>query len=229
MSLTDHANIVQYIDFESIEGRSILVMELCDESLADRVGKNGLEYYDFMRLCKQLGAAIQHLRQIDIVHRDIKPENVLVTKSSDGEIIYKLGDFGAARELKPQETYNSLYGTFEFAHPDIFHEIFAENLTADKQRDPNIKFYATHDLWSIGATLYFAATAEVPFFPKKGRNDDKCMYRMITEKKSSDIRARESLAKEIIWSSQLPAKRFSNTQKKSVEPYLAGLMNVRFQ
>lgn len=35
----------------------------------------------------------------------------------DGTIVYKLTDFGAARELQDDQQFVSLYGTEEYLHP----------------------------------------------------------------------------------------------------------------
>ena len=57
---------------------------------------------------------MQHLREQGIVHRDIKPGNIMRYISEDGRSIYKLTDFGAARELQEEEQFMSLYGTEEY-------------------------------------------------------------------------------------------------------------------
>ena len=38
----------------------------------------------------------------------------------DGTIVYKLTDFGAARELQDDQQFVSLYGTEEYLHPGEF-------------------------------------------------------------------------------------------------------------
>lgn len=57
---------------------------------------------------------MKHLREMDIVHRDIKPGNIMRVKDDDGKFMYKLADFGAARELEEDQPYMSLYGTEEY-------------------------------------------------------------------------------------------------------------------
>lgn len=57
---------------------------------------------------------MKHLRDKGIVHRDIKPGNIMMVKGEDGVIVYKLADFGAARELEDDEAFKSLYGTEEY-------------------------------------------------------------------------------------------------------------------
>jgi len=38
----------------------------------------------------------------------------------DGTIVYKLTDFGAARELQDDQQFVSLYGTEEYLHPVFY-------------------------------------------------------------------------------------------------------------
>lgn len=67
---------------------------------------------------------MNHLREYGIVHRDIKPGNIMRVIGEDGRSVYKLTDFGAARELEDDEQFVSLYGTEEYLvrelmHPDL--------------------------------------------------------------------------------------------------------------
>ena len=61
-----------------------------------------------------LAAGIKHLRDNNLVHRDLKPGNIMKFINLDGSTIYKLTDFGAARELEEDERFLSLYGTEEY-------------------------------------------------------------------------------------------------------------------
>ena len=40
----------------------------------------------------------------DIIHRDIKPGNILLSDKSD-DSVWKLTDFGAARQLQPEQQF----------------------------------------------------------------------------------------------------------------------------
>lgn len=226
LSLVDHPNIVKFITFEKTKKLGyILVMELCNGCLCEVIYPTGLDYSEFIRLCNGLCNAIQHLWQKDIVHRDIKPENILMVKSSAGQNIYKLGDFGAARILPPDETYKSLYGTYEFLHPDIFAKYHQAGL---KEVRRNEHFIATHELWSVGVTLYTAATGQLPFRPEKEREDYQTMFNMITQKQPRHIAAAETKDGQITWSSKLPAHALGISRKRHIETYLAGLLTVCF-
>lgn len=57
---------------------------------------------------------MNHLRENGVVHRDIKPGNIMRQAGEDGKSVYKLTDFGAARELEDDEKFISIYGTEEY-------------------------------------------------------------------------------------------------------------------
>lgn len=72
-------------------------------------------HYDFLCFIfiVEVGG-MNHLRENGIVHRDIKPGNIMRVIGEDGQSVYKLTDFGAARELEDDEQFVSLYGTEEY-------------------------------------------------------------------------------------------------------------------
>ena len=71
--------------------------------------------------------------------------------ADDGSHVYKLVDFGAARQLDPQDTFVSLYGTEEYLHPDMYER-------AVLKKNKGKTFNRNVDLWSIGATFYHIIT-----------------------------------------------------------------------
>lgn len=97
----------------------ILVMELCTGGslfsiLDDPMNSYGLEEDEFLLVLKDLTAGMKHLRDNNIIHRDLKPGNIMKYVAEDGRSIYKLTDFGAARELEDDQQFMSLYGTEEY-------------------------------------------------------------------------------------------------------------------
>ena len=69
----------------------------------------GFKLFDFSS-----AAGMKHLRDNNLVHRDLKPGNIMKFVALDGTTIYKLTDFGAARELEDDQQFMSLYGTEEY-------------------------------------------------------------------------------------------------------------------
>lgn len=218
-----HDNIVQFIDFE----KKHLIMEFCNESLDNvlKLKKNGLPSDEIMVFTAQFFAGLKHLRKFNIIHRDIKPGNILVSHVN-GNDVFKIADFGAARILLDDETYTSLYGTAEYSHPDTLANFYRQLLEIVPRT--NI-FSSKHEIWSIAVTIFEVATGHLPFEPKLGRKNLKLQYKMMTNKKREDICAKEMENGQIEWYSQLPEEcEIEKTVKVALELLLADMLKVRF-
>ncbi|XP_030329481.1 inhibitor of nuclear factor kappa-B kinase subunit epsilon isoform X2 [Strigops habroptila] len=167
-------------------------------------------------------AGMNHLRENGIVHRDIKPGNIMRLMGEDGQSIYKLTDFGAARELDDDEKFVSVYGTEEYLHPDMYERAVL--------RKPQQKLYGvTVDLWSIGVTFYHAATGSLPFVPFRGpRRNKETMYKITTEKPPGAIAGVQRQENgSIEWSYELPLTcRLSTGLKDQLIPILANILEA---
>ncbi|VVD00279.1 unnamed protein product [Leptidea sinapis] len=179
-----HENIVKLLAIEEEqEGHGkVIVMELCTGGslfniLDDPENTYGLQEDEFLLVLEHLTAGMKHLRDNNLVHRDLKPGNIMKFINEDGTTTYKLTDFGAARELREEEQFLSLYGTEEYLHPDMYER-------AVLRKPVGKSFGATVDLWSIGVTLYHVATGQLPFRPYGGRRNKDTMF-FITTKKAS--------------------------------------------
>lgn len=223
-----HENIVKLLAIEEEqEGRGkVIVMELCTGGslfniLDDPENTYGLNEEEFLLVVEHLTAGMKHLRDNNLVHRDLKPGNIMKFIADDGTTIYKLTDFGAARELEEDQQFMSLYGTEEYLHPDMYER-------AVLRKPVGKTFGATVDLWSIGVTLYHVATGNLPFRPFGGRRNKETMYYITTKKASgviSGIQTTES--GPIEWSRELPNNcQLSVGVKKLVTPLLGGLLEV---
>ncbi len=153
--------------------------------------------------------------------RDLKPGNIMKFIKDDGSIVYKLTDFGAARELQDDQQFVSLYGTEEYLHPDMYER-------AVLRKPVGKTFGATVDLWSIGVTLYHVATGNLPFRPFGGRRNKETMYYITTKKASGVISGVQTSENgPIQWSRELPTTCLLSTGiKKHITPLLAGLLEV---
>ncbi|KAM8975160.1 inhibitor of nuclear factor kappa-B kinase subunit epsilon isoform 2-T2 [Pelodytes ibericus] len=179
----NHGNIVKLFAVEETGNsrQKVLVMEYCSSGsllsvLEEPENAFGLSESEFLIVVQCVVAGMNHLRQNGIVHRDIKPGNIMRLIGEDGRSIYKLTDFGAARELEDHEKFDSIYGTEEYLHPDMYERAVL--------RKPQQKVYGVAvDLWSIGVTFYHAACGSLPFIPYGGpRRNKETMHKITTEK-----------------------------------------------
>ena len=93
------------------------------------------------------GCGMNELHRLKIVHRDIKPNNILLQIMPTGEHVYKLSDFGAARQVEEDDQFTSICGTEEYLFPDVYERALIN-------RHIQRSFKASIDLWSLGVTLY---------------------------------------------------------------------------
>lgn len=224
----NHKNIVKLLAVEEEqEGRGkVIVMELCTggslfNMLDDPENAYGLEEVEFFLVLRHLSDGMKHLRDLNLVHRDLKPGNIMKYIDVDGTTIYKLTDFGAARELDDDQQFISLYGTEEYLHPDMYER-------AVLRKSVGKSFRATVDLWSIGVTLYHVSTGQLPFRPHGGRKNKETMHVITTKKKPGIISGiQTSEGGDIQWSQDLPDTcQLSLGAKSLVTPLLAGLLEV---
>ncbi|WKY01457.1 hypothetical protein Q1695_015449 [Nippostrongylus brasiliensis] len=100
----------------------------------------------------------QYLQRCSIVHRDLKCENVFLDKYEN----VKLGDFGFARYLKPNEKANTFCGSRAYVAPEILRAIAYTGQTVD--------------IWSAGIVLYVMVTGVMPY---DDRNPQKMVERQL--------------------------------------------------
>ncbi|XP_022449303.2 inhibitor of nuclear factor kappa-B kinase subunit epsilon isoform X1 [Delphinapterus leucas] len=225
----NHQNIIKLFAVEETGGsrQKVLVMEYCSSgsllsALESPENAFGLPEDEFLVVLRCVVAGMNHLRENGIVHRDIKPGNIMRLVGEEGQSIYKLTDFGAARELDDDEKFVSVYGTEEYLHPDMYERAVL--------RKPQQKaFGVAVDLWSIGVTLYHAATGSLPFVPFGGpRRNKEIMYRITTEKPTGAIAGTQRLENgPLEWSYTLPITcQLSMGLQSQLVPILANILEV---
>uniref|UniRef100_A0A8C9ZEW6 TANK-binding kinase 1 n=1 Tax=Sander lucioperca TaxID=283035 RepID=A0A8C9ZEW6_SANLU len=225
----NHKNIVKLfaVEEESNTHHKVLVMEYCPcgslyTVLEESSNAYGLPEDEFLLVLHDVVAGMNHLREYGIVHRDIKPGNIMRVIGEEGRSVYKLTDFGAARELEDDEQFVSLYGTEEYLHPDMYER-------AVLRKDHQKKYGATVDLWSIGVTFYHAATGSLPFRPFEGpRRNKEVMYKIITEKPSGTISGHQKSENgKIEWSTEMPVScSLSKGLQSLLTPVLANILEA---
>lgn len=151
-----HPNVAGVFQFgTSPEGsRCYYAMELVEgETLEALVRRDGpLKVEAAVEMAVQVTRALVAAAAHGLIHRDLKPGNIMLTQSaSDVEV--KVIDFGLAKAIAANGdemdlTQGAFIGTPAFASPEQFRSAPAD---------------ARSDIYSLGVTLWYALTAEVPY------------------------------------------------------------------
>ncbi|MEO0081393.1 MAG: SUMF1/EgtB/PvdO family nonheme iron enzyme [candidate division WOR-3 bacterium] len=150
--LREHPNIVSLYDFVENERGLFLIMEYIAgvagvRNLSELIRRNGaLPAEELKRLFGQVLSAVGFAHRHGIIHRDLKPLNIMLS-----EFGAKVGDFGIARIVSGDTSIavsGHRVGSPAYMSPE---QVLDKKLTK-----------AT-DIYSLGCTLYEAATGRLPF------------------------------------------------------------------
>jgi eukaryotic-like serine/threonine-protein kinase len=153
-----HENIATVFQFGICEetGQCFYAMELIDgETLDERVRRTGpLDVRTVIEIAQQVAAALGAAEKRGLIHRDLKPANLMLIDGDQPDLpTVKIIDFGLAKVLDApvdptRLTHMGFIGTPAFASPEQF-----DNEALDVRSD----------IYSLGATLWFALTGKTPF------------------------------------------------------------------
>eukprot|EP01061_Rhynchopus_euleeides_P009798 TRINITY_DN19099_c0_g1_i1.p1 TRINITY_DN19099_c0_g1~~TRINITY_DN19099_c0_g1_i1.p1 ORF type:complete len:572 (+),score=173.62 TRINITY_DN19099_c0_g1_i1:240-1718(+) len=96
-------HIVKYHDCWFEQNHLHIRFEYCEGGTIASVPPHKWTYASILDLFFQLLTGLKCLHQVNVVHLDVKPENIYITRAN-GEIIYKLGDFGLVRKINKDAT-----------------------------------------------------------------------------------------------------------------------------
>jgi serine/threonine-protein kinase len=140
------------------DGRPFLTMELLEgESVKQTLKARGrLSQPETVTILWQVGRALEPAHALGLVHRDLKPDNVFLSRTTSGQSIVKVLDFGVAKctdvlqldAADPTRT-GAILGTPHYMSPEQ-----ARGLRS-------IDFRA--DLWSLGVVAFECLTGQLPF------------------------------------------------------------------
>ena len=144
-----HPHIVPVHAVEEQAELAFFVMAYVDgETLGERVRRAGpLPPHEATRVLQEVAWALGHAHAHGIAHRDVKPDNVMLERATGRAVVT---DFGIARHLGADTTPSAgtPMGTPQFMSPEQ---------ACGEPGD------ARSDLYSLGATIYYAATGRLPF------------------------------------------------------------------
>jgi DNA-binding response OmpR family regulator len=144
-----HPNIIKLFDFGQTGGYYFLAMEYVPGQTLDEVVRlqGALGETHVALIGYEVAKALRYMDENRIIHRDIKPANIMITANGDVKVL----DFGLAKKQEEGtlSIKDEFRGTPQFVSP--------EYILGDANLDIRT------DIYSLGATLYFAATNVRPF------------------------------------------------------------------
>ena len=153
----DHPNImkiygicIKILDITTIA--IYVLMEMAQLDWDDEIRKHldqrkNYKEEELINILKQLVSALCFMQRNKISHRDIKPQNVLVFKHG----VYKVADFGEAKEVKISKQVNTLRGTELYMSPILY-----DGLKQNKEDIRHNSFKS--DVFSLGFCFIYAAS-----------------------------------------------------------------------
>ncbi|HEY6558526.1 MAG TPA: protein kinase [Polyangiaceae bacterium] len=139
LSSLAHPSIIEVYDYGVDESGPYYTMELLDGG--DLRERSPVPWREACRMLHDVCSSLALLHSRRLVHRDVSPRNIRCTRDGRAKLI----DFGAMVPMGPGD---SIVGTPAFVAPEVVHL---------SQLD------ARTDLFSFGATLYFALVGRMAF------------------------------------------------------------------
>ena len=127
---------------------------------------------ELINILRELTDALLFMqKELKISHRDIKPQNILVFSNG----IYKLADFGEAKEVKISKRLNTLRGTELYMSPALY-----EGLKKGKNDVPHDPFKS--DVYSLGFCMLYASSLNFDLLYEARDYNSSDMINMILNK-----------------------------------------------
>jgi serine/threonine-protein kinase len=152
LSEIHHPNVVSVLEVFKQNNTVYIVMEfIAGHSLKQEVEQNGLFSEDKLKkIIFKIGQALDYIHEKNILHLDIKPSNILLDRNNNPKLI----DFGISKRYDlsgDQETSTTLLAA-------------SKGYASVEQYDSEGMqvFSPRPDIYSLGATMYYLLTSQVP-------------------------------------------------------------------
>ena len=147
----DNPHIIRIFDIFEENGTAYYVMEhVAGGTLFDIVKNDGpMPEESALNYIRQVAEALRHVHSFNTVHLDVKPSILLLNSKGDAVLI----DFGISKHYDDsgEQTSTSPVGRSKGYAP------------LEQYRDGDVsQFKPSTDIYSLGATLYFLVTGQVP-------------------------------------------------------------------
>ena len=157
-SRISHPHALSVTDFgESEDGVVFIVMEyLSGSTLKEIIRHEGpMPLSRVGEILRQVGSALEAAHEQGVVHRDLKSENIMLL-STNGPDYAKVLDFGIAKIIEPDGTYNP-----GLTSPDLV--IGTPQYMSPEQCSQSQDIDARSDIYSLGVIAYEMLVGKVPF------------------------------------------------------------------
>ena len=134
-----HPRVIAVYDYGVEDQRPFYTMELLDGG--DLVDRSPVPWAEACRVMFEVCSSLALLHSRRLLHRDVSPRNVRCTADGSAKLI----DFGA---MIPMGHARQVVGTPAFVAPEVLHKLALDGRA---------------DLYSAGATLYYALTGRTPY------------------------------------------------------------------
>jgi serine/threonine protein kinase len=163
--LSNHPNVTTlYRTFFTPEGRPVLVLELCRESLAQRIRQSGpMPPPEVIEVGVKVAGALATAHRSGLLHRDMKPQNILV--SQFGEPV--LADFGV---VALQASAQSTEGVFGFT-----------TLHAPPEALEGQPLSPAADIYGLASSMYQMLLGRGPFAAYEGEAPASVILRILRD------------------------------------------------
>ena len=165
LAALSHPSLPEVYDYFFDSGRPYLIMQYIEGTTLDRLKEDRAAPFEVDQVLRWaddlLDALIYlHSQQPPIIHRDVKPSNVCITPQGKAVLL----DFGIARRLDTTSTrsgaqaHSMHYSPIEQYPAETMGSYYTLKQYLEELETEGIHTGPYSDVYSLGATLYFALT-----------------------------------------------------------------------